>query len=52
MLHLAVLLVTGGYARFSYHKSVEVLRGDGSHWCSLPDLPEARLDQYRRYLDI
>ena len=25
-----------------YEKSVEVLHGDGTPWCSLPDLPEAR----------
>ena len=39
-LFLAIIITGGGY---SYH-SVEVLKSNGSRWCSLADLPEKRTD--------
>ena len=38
----AAILVTGGFNMSSggVLSTVEVLHGDGSPWCSLPDLPE------------
>ena len=41
-LGTAAIIVTGGLALPPVGKSVEVLHGNGSHWCSLPDLPEVR----------
>ena len=40
----AAILVTGGFNMSSggVLSTVEVLHGDGSPWCSLPDLPEDR----------
>ena len=40
----AAILVTGGFNTPSggVLSAVEVLHGDGSPWCSLPDLPEDR----------
>ena len=39
MISVTAIIVSGGnYAE----KSVEVLHGDGTPWCSLPDLPEER----------
>ena len=34
--------MTGGYPSRSVGTSVELLHSDGSPWCTLPDLPEAR----------
>ena len=34
-----VIIITGGYPSY---KSVEILRSNGSYWCSLPDLPDDR----------
>ena len=41
----AAILVTGGFNTPSggVLSAVEVLHGDGSPWCSLPDLPEGRM---------
>ena len=39
LISVTAIIVSGGnYAE----KSVEVLHGDGTPWCSLPDLPEVR----------
>ena len=44
LLDTAAILVTGGFNTPSggVLSAVEVLHGDGSPWCSLPDLPEDR----------
>ena len=36
---ISAIIITGGYGA---SKSVEVLKEDGSYWCSLPDLPNNR----------
>ena len=42
-LYVSAIIVSGGYIdSMIYEKSVEVLHSDGTPWCSLPDLPEAR----------
>ena len=38
----AAILVSGGAPLASAGRAVEVLRGDGSPWCKLPDLPDPR----------
>ena len=38
---LPAIIVTGGYSSKA-RVSVEVLHGDGTPWCTLPDLPEYR----------
>ena len=38
----AAILVSGGAPLASAGRAVEVLRGDGSPWCKLPDLPDTR----------
>ena len=38
----AAIIVTGGSGGPPPYTSVELLHGDGSPWCSLPDLPEGR----------
>ena len=40
MLFLAII-VTGGMS-YTSRKSVDILKEDGTHFCSLPDLPESR----------
>ena len=39
---MAAILVTGGVGGDTSLVSVEVLREDGSPWCSLPDFPDNR----------
>ena len=39
ILGIAAIIVTGGTHG---SKSAELLHGNGSYWCSLPDLPEVR----------
>ena len=39
ILGTAAIIVTGGTHGA---RSAELLHGNGSHWCSLPDLPEVR----------
>ena len=41
----SAILITGGSSR-----SVEVLRENGSYWCSLPDLPDERYDHTQSVL--
>ena len=40
ILGTAAIIVTGGTHGA---RSAELLHGNGSHWCSLPDLPEGRM---------
>ena len=35
----SAIIITGGYPS---SRSVEILRANGSYWCSLPDLPDDR----------
>ena len=43
----SAILVTGGNSEYDQpsprYKSVEVLRANGTYWCSLPDLPDGRM---------
>ena len=39
MISVTAIIVSGGN---DAEKSVELLHGDGTPWCSLPDLPEVR----------
>ena len=41
-LYVSAIIVSGGDGIMD-DKSVEVLHGDGTPWCSLPDLPEGRM---------
>ena len=45
---MEAILISGG---FGAESSVEVLHGDGSPWCSLPDLPEDRCDHTQTGLE-
>ena len=38
----SAILISGGSDGSSADRSVEILRPNGSYWCSLPDLPDAR----------
>ena len=38
---ISAIIITGGYPSSNY-RSVEILRENGSYWCSLPDLPNER----------
>ena len=37
----SAIIVTGGMS-YTSRKSVDILKEDGTHFCSLPDLPESR----------
>ena len=37
---MSAIIITGGSPS---SKSVEILRENGSYWCSLPDLPDSKL---------
>ena len=39
-VYISALIVTGGYGD---GKSVELLHSDGTPWCSLPNLPDSRV---------
>ena len=40
---ISAIILTGGYSNISsVSSSVEILRSNGSYWCSLPDLPDVR----------
>ena len=40
--HSAIIITGGGSSSSSSYRSVEILRENGSYWCSLPDLPDDR----------
>ena len=39
-LFMAVIIITGGSPVISVGGKVEILRSNGSYWCSLPELPD------------
>ena len=39
---ISAIIITGGDTNSG--RSVEILREDGSYWCSLPDLPDDRFE--------
>ena len=43
---ISAIIISGGYTTSSASRSVEILRANGSYWCSLPDLPD---DRYGRF---
>ena len=38
----SAIIITGGSPSGYVGRSVEILRSNGSYWCSLPDLPDLR----------
>ena len=44
LYYLAIIITGGGSSYFGIPHSVEVLRSNGSRWCSLADLPDDRED--------
>ena len=50
--HTAAIIVTGGIPSESAGTSGELLHSDGSPWCTLPDLPEARYDHTQTGLEV